>query len=220
VGYWIRAKKLHAERLGRNYKVPVDDLLFFLKNNGHPIPPELAQKNLNRPVFKSFRNCWQHWSDTEHGLKCRSCIAFKHQIDACFTVRESGLLGCMDCSTCRYYIETYLSRIQFVHQIQVPAAVFRDLHLWAGNALCARLCSVGLKDLVGLGIEKLVHADSLPRVIEAVRKLALGDPAFKADCRIAVANKNTGCREMRISVYPLQEPALAYLVLGMPLNKK
>ena len=32
VGYWIRSKKLHAMRVGRNYSIPIDDLLFFLKS--------------------------------------------------------------------------------------------------------------------------------------------------------------------------------------------
>jgi hypothetical protein len=105
-----------------------------------------------------------------------------------------------------------------VHQIDVPAAVFKDLYFWGGNALCAQLCDVGQKDLVGMGIEKIVHAASLPKVIEAVRKLAIGEPDFKEDCRIAIRNKHTGSREIRVCVYPLQEPPMAYLVLGLPLN--
>jgi len=218
VGYWIRSKKLHANRLGRNYTIPVDDFLFFLRNSGQKIPPELAQKNSSGPIFKSFQNCWQHWTGSEHGLKCRDCIAFRNQLQACFTVKDSGLLGCTECNTCRYYIETFLHRIQFVHQIDVPAAVFKDLYFWGGNALCAQLCDVGQKDLVGMGIEKIVHAASLPKVIEAVRKLAIGEPDFKEDCRIAIRNKHTGSREIRVCVYPLQEPPMAYLVLGLPLN--
>lgn len=220
VGYWIRSKKLHAMRVGRNYTIPVDDLLFFLKTSGQEIPSKLLEENCNGPIFKSFQNCWQYWNDSDHGLKCQGCIALKNQLQACFTVKESGLLGCAGCSTCRYYIDTYLHRIQFVHQIDLPAAVFKDLYLWGGNSLCADICSVQQKDLIGMGIEKIVHADSLPKAIESIRKLALGEPEIKEDCSIFIKNDRESPREIRVSVYPLHEPSMAFLVLGVPLNRR
>jgi excisionase family DNA binding protein len=220
VGYWIRSRKLHATRVRRNYKIPVEDLLFFLKTSGQEIPPALLVENCDGPIFKSFQNCWQYWNGSQHGLKCPDCIAFKNQLQACFTVKDSGLLGCSDCSTCRYYMETYLHRIQFVHQIDLPAAVFKDLYLWGGNSLCAELCSVRQKDLVGMGIEKIVHADSLPKVIETIRRLALGEPEVKEDCSISIKNDRQSPREIRVSVNPLREPTMAFLVLGVLLNPR
>ena len=220
VGYWIRSKKLHAMRVGRNYSIPIDDLLFFLKTNGQEIPSILCERNCGGPIFKSFQNCWQYWKGSEHGQKCQGCIAFKNQLQACFTVKESGLQGCSDCSTCRYYIDTYLHRIQFVHQIGLPAAVFKDLYLWGGNSLCADICSVQQKDLIGMGIEKIVHANSLPKVIESIRKLALGEPEIKKDCIITIRDDRNIPREIRLSVYPLREPGMAFLVLGVPLNHR
>jgi excisionase family DNA binding protein len=220
VGYWIRSKKLHATRVGRNYLVAVEDLLFFLKTSGQEIPLELLTGNCNRPIFKSFQNCWQYWNGTDHGRKCNDCIAFKNQLEACFTVKDSGLLGCTDCSTCRYYQETYLHRIQFVHQIDLPAAVFKDLYLWGGNSFCAEICGLHQKDLVGMGIDKIVHADSLPKVIESIRKLALGEPEVKEDCNISVKREGEIPRQIRVSVYPLREPIMAFLVLGVPLNPR
>ena len=218
VGYWIRSRKLHATRVGRNYTIPVEDLLFFLKSNGHKTPPELLQENSDRPIFKSFQTCWNYWHGSDHGHRCGDCIAFKNQLQFCFTVKDSGLLSCMECHTCRYYLEIYLHRIQFVHQINLPAAVFKDLYLWGGNSLCADLCGVQQKDLVGMGLEKIVYPSSLPKVIETVRKMALGRPAVNEDCRILINHSSYGSREIRVSVYPLREPPLAYLVLGAPLQ--
>lgn len=217
VGYWIRSKKLHATRVGRNYTIPVEDLLFFLKTSGQEIPAELLTENCNGPIFKSYQNCWQYWNGSDHGLKCHDCIAFKNQLQTCFTVKDSGLLGCSDCNTCRYYIETFLHRIQFVHQIELPAAVFKDLYLWGGNSSCAEICSVQQNELVGMGIERIVHADSLPKVIEAIRKLALGEPKVQEDCIISIKNDRESPSEIRVSVYLLREPANAFLVLGVPL---
>jgi hypothetical protein len=217
VGYWIRSKKLHATRQGRNYTIPVEDLLFFLNASGQEIPRPLLEENGSGPIFKSFQNCWQYWNGTDHGLRCPGCIAFKNQLQACFTVQDSRLLGCADCNTCRYYLETISRRIQFVHQIALPAAVFKDLYLWGGNSSCAEICSVEQAKLVGVGIDKIVHAHSLPKVIEAIRKLAVGEPEVAQDCVISINNDSGSPRKVRVSVYPLHEPANAFLVLGFPL---
>jgi excisionase family DNA binding protein len=218
VGYWIRSKKLHAHRVGRNYTIPVEDLVFLLKNNRRRIPPELLCANSSRPIFKSFQNCWEHWRGSEHGRNCQDCIAFKNQLQACFTVKDSGLMRCSDCGDCRYYLEMFMPRIQFVDQIELPAAVFRDLYLWGGNSHCAEICGARQKDLIGKGIDKIVYAASLPKVIETVRKLAIGNPSPMEGCTISV-NKGFGeRRKIHVSVFPLQEPVNAFLALGEPIN--
>ena len=219
VGYWIRSRKLHANREGRNYTIPVEDLLFFLNSSGQKTPPELLPKNSIGPIFKSFQNCWHYWRGRDHGHDCSECIAFRNQLQSCFTLKDSGLLRCRDCSTCRYYIETYLQRIQFVHQINAPAAVFKDLYLWGGNSLCADLCGVQQKDLVGMGLEKIIYPSSLPKVIEAVRKMAVGKPAVSENCRILINNRFFGSRAVEVSVHPLREPPRSYLALGISLNQ-
>jgi hypothetical protein len=69
-----------------------------------------------------------------------------------------------------------------------------------------------------MGLEKIVYSDSLPKVIEAVRKLAVGKPTIKEDCCISINNRFLGSRAIQISVYPLRQPSMAYLVLGVPLK--
>ena len=216
VGYWIRSKKLYAHRVGRNYSILVEDLLFFLKNSNQKIPLELLRENSNGLIFKSFQNCWQYWHGSEHGRECHNCIAFKNQLQACFTVKDSGLPGCTECDTCRYYLETFSPRIQLIHQLALPAAVFKDLHLWGGNSLCADVCRVAQKDLVGMGIEKIVHASSLAKVIEKVRQMALGETTVGDKCSIYVNMGVEGRQKIHVWVYPLIEPAGTFLVLGDP----
>ena len=70
------------------------------------------------------------------------------------------------------------------------------------------------KDLVGMGIEKIVHADSLAKVIETVLKMTLGDPGLAESCNISIKNGPGDRREIRVSVHPLQEPNNTFLVLG------
>ena len=216
VGYWIRTKKLYARRVGRNYTIPVEDLLFFLESSGQQVPVELSHQKANRPIFRSFQNCWQHWDGSGHARNCGECIAFKNQLQACFSARDSGLLRCSECYQCSYYLETIYPRIQFIHQINMPAAVIKNFHLWGGNAHCAELCEVQPRDLVGMAIEKIVHASSLAKIIGAIRKMMLGNLAFENSCRISVHNSREGRRKIQVSVYPLREPEGVFLVLGMP----
>ena len=216
VGYWIRSKKLYARRVGRNYSIPVEDLLFFLQSSGHQVPVELSHQKTNRPIFRSFQNCWQYWHGSSHARNCGDCIAFKNQLQVCFTAKDSGLLRCSECYQCSYYLETIYPRIQFVNQINMPAAVMKDFHLWGGNAHCAELCEVQPRDLVGMGIEKIVHAISLAKTIETIRKMMLVNLAFEKNCCISIHNSRAGRLEIQVSVYPLEEPESVFLVLGMP----
>jgi excisionase family DNA binding protein len=216
VGYWIRTKKLCARRVGRNYKILVEDLLYFLESSGQQVPVELSHQKVDRPIFRSFQNCWQHWDGSDHARNCGECIAFNNQLQACFSARDSGLLRCSKCYQCSYYIETIYPRIQFIHQINMPAAVIKDFHLWGGNAHCAELCEVQPRDLVGMAIEKIVHASSLAKILGAIRKMTLGNLAFENSCRISVHNSRSGRRKIQVSAYPLREPEGVFLVLGMP----
>ena len=106
------------------------------------------------------------------------------------------------------------------HQIEIPAAVFRNLHLWGGNSHCAEICGVQQKDLIGMGIEKIVYAASLPKVIQAVRKLDIGDTSPMESCTIFVNKGSVERQKVHLSVFPLWEPAKAFLVLGEPVYQE
>ena len=73
---------------------------------------------------------------------------------------------------------------------------------------------MGPYELSGLGIEKLVHANSLAKVIEKVRQMALGKTMTGSKCRINVKHGTNDSQEIFIWVYPLNEPDQTFLVLG------
>jgi excisionase family DNA binding protein len=219
VGYWIRSHKLHAQRVGRNYSIPVEDFLFFLKTNGQPIPDELVKEISKAPIFRSFQSCWQYWQDADYGKKCPDCIVYKNQVQACFTAKRSGHSGHAGCcGSCRYYQEIFIARMQFMHQFDTPAAVFKDWYLWGGNSLCAELCEVEPNDLIGMGIETIVHPSSLAKVIAVARNTALTDSPIPGGCRIYIKNNHQAQRKIHLWVYPLREPAGAFLLLGQSKN--
>ena len=221
IGYWIRSKKLRASRVGRNYSISVEELLFFLKSTGQKIPHELAEENLRGPFFRGFQNCWLYWQGTAHGRDCKNCVTFKNNLNICFTAKNRVFPGCSrgcstECYECQYYQEIYLPRIQFIYQINLPAAVYMDFYLWGGNRKLAQLCEVQEKDLIGMGIERVVHPDSLEVMISEVKRRALGDPEIPRTHTIFLKNKQNGKLRVRNSVYPLTDPAGTFLSLVEP----
>ncbi len=215
VGYWVRSKKVFAHRDGRNYSIPVEDLLHFLKSSGQPIPPALANGHAQRPVFKTFQSCWTFWGGNGSGHLCGECTAFRCQVQDCFRIRESGESGCPHaCRECRYYHDTFLARFQFIHQIDFPAAVFKGLSLWGGNPAWASLCGMPEESLIGLGIEKVVHPSSLPAVISTLKRISLGDKSGGATGPIFINAREREKRAVDAWVFPLCEPEGAFLLLA------
>ena len=215
VGLWIRSRKLHADRKGRNYSILVSELLFFLRSTGREIPAALAEDASLAPHFRTIQPCWDYFQSRSHLNGCRNCAVYRNRLEACFAGRDSSATVCGGrCGDCRYFQETFLPRVQLVHHLDVPAAVYKDFYLWCGNRLWAQVTGQVEKDLIGLGIEKVFHPDSLGEVMANFKKRALGDLAVPRTDDVFVMDMRREKVALRISVYPLVEPAGAWLLLG------
>lgn len=219
VGYWVRGNKLRAHRVGNQYSIPVGELVLYLKSKGQEIPDELAGVGAQLPDIRAFPNCWQYFRGTADRHECDNCLVFKNRVEICFTGKETGSPQCpTDCPDCKYYIETYLPKVQFIHRISSPAAISRGFYLWGGNNPWAKLCGVDEGDLPGMGIEQIFHPDSLPMIIAGIKKRTLGDPSVPKSYKTFFKNDKKGKIAVRISVYGLDDPAEALLFLAEPEN--
>ena len=214
ITYWIRNNKLYADRSGNSYSIPIEGLQLFLKSSGKEIPPELKRDGLRGPVFNTSRPCWEYWKGSDHCQRCPDCVVFVNHIDTCFTAKQSLKLHCGgSCHECRYYHEIYLPRIQFIHQIEFPATVFKDFYFWGGNRHWNELCDIPERELIGLGIEHVFHAESLAMVMANIKKRSLGDPA-PISYRIFLKNKLQGKIAATIFVFPVNRMFGTFLVLA------
>jgi excisionase family DNA binding protein len=215
VGLWIRSRKLLAVRRGRNYSIPAAELIFFLKSTGREIPADLAGETTLAPHFRAIQKCWDYFQGGNHLNGCRDCAVFKNQLDVCFAGKDSSATVCGgQCGDCRYFQEMFLPRIQILYQIDMPAAIYKDFYFWCGNKMWAGVTGKTEKELIGLGIENLFHPDSLGVVMASFKKRALGDPAVPRTDNVFIINSLREKIAMAISVYPLVEPAGAWLLLG------
>jgi len=191
-------------------------LRYFLKSKGKAIPPELHKDKGQSPLFKPLKPCWEHWEDCARGQDCENCTIFVNSIDVCFITKESKPAHCDGlCLECRYYQESYLPRIQFIHQIEFPAAVFKDLYFWGGNFQWANLCRIPEGSIPGMGVEQLFHPESLALIISAMKQARLGDP-FPNSYSAFLKNRNHGSSEINLFLFPIKCIASMFLLLGKP----
>jgi excisionase family DNA binding protein len=215
VGLWIRSRKLHATRKARNYSIPASELIYFLKSTGREIPAELTTEKSLAPLFRSIQNCWDYFQSSNHLNGCRECAVYKNNLEVCFAGKDSSATVCQgECGECRYFQETFLPRVQLVHQLNMPAAVYKDFYFWCGNKPWSLAMGQAEKDLIGLGIENVFHPDSLGAVMASFKKRALGDPSVPRTDKVYVLNAQHEKVAMTLSAYPLVEPFGAWLLLG------
>lgn len=214
VGYWVRTKKLRAHRVGNQYSISTEALIHYLKSKGREIPNALVKSDRRLPPVSPFLNCWQYFSDTCDRHACDACPIFENRIEVCLTGKETGSLKCpTDCFDCRYYKETYLPKIQFIHQLSSPAAISRGFYLWGGNNPWAKLCGVEEKHLPGMGIEKVIHPDSLENIISVMKKWSLGYLSPPISFQALFKRNGNEKQAVQISVYGLDDPLKTVLLL-------
>jgi len=220
VGYWIRSGKLRADRVGRDYVVPEQDLLCFLNISGKSVPAWLQGGLQGKPAFPSFRFCWEFRSEKgEKASECGGCMVKRKQTRACFAGCRHVVPGReIHCHRCRYYVEHVQPRIGLIHQFAAPAAVYEGLHIWGANERFREMTGFLEAEVPGLGIERLFHADSLERVISNIRLRALGNPDVPTHYEVFIKNVRKEKGRVNICVTPLEEPDGTFLILFYPLH--
>ena len=112
-------------------------------------------------------------------------------------------------------VQDSLSRIQFIHQFEFPAAVCKGLFFWGVNNFWSKICQVPQKDFPGTGIECVIDHESLEEVISLIKKLELGEPVQPANS-IYLKTENEGKFKVIVSFIPLNEPQGTFLMLAKP----
>ena len=217
VGYWIRSKGLFAHRIGKNYTIPVEELVCFLKATGQPVPNDLKGRYFARPCFRTIQPCWQYMQNRADAHDCDACTVFRKQVEICFTAKECNKLACSNgCRECMYYMEIFFPRLQLLYQIKSPAAVYQGLHVWEANDKFTELCGLSQNDLPGIGIENVFHHESLETVLSNIRRRALEDPDVPTTYSVYLKRGTHGKAKADVAIYRLEEPAKTNLIIVEP----
>ena len=217
VSYWIAKKSLPAHRSGKKHTVFVDDLVLFLKSEAQPVPQALLDHlgGVYAQPFRPFKRCWEYWANDAHRTKCRHCVVLTRQISECFTVKDNqNNQRPINCPECQYFGEYYGPRVAFIHQIDKPAVVYKNLYVWSGNKAWADLCGIDVKRLIGVGIEEIVHPDSLKMVISYDKRRQQGDPSVPDRYQVFFTDKSGGTSMVYLSISPLIRPSGTWLAVA------
>jgi excisionase family DNA binding protein/PAS domain S-box-containing protein len=219
VGYWVRSGKLPAERVGRDYTIDTQDLLYYLNASGKPVPEWLRGVVHGLPSFAPFRLCWEFRACSEEEADCTVCPVYRKGLRTCFAARRHVVPGReIHCHRCAYYQDHIVPRIGFIHQIDSPVAVYEDLYLWGANSHFSEMTGFSTKELPGLDMERLFHRDSLADVIRNVKRRAMGDPDVPGRYEVFLRNREDGKTRAEICVHRLLEPAGTFLLLFRELD--
>ncbi|MFO7987621.1 MAG: helix-turn-helix domain-containing protein [Desulfatiglandaceae bacterium] len=214
INNWIRAKRLFAKRSGKIYSVHTTDLLLLLESMGKAIPPELRDTNPYRPVFRSFRHCWERRNGHNHGQSCKDCVVLTQELDICFTAAKGSQLKCPEpCHACGHYQEIFRPRIQFILQMKTAAAVCRGLYFLGANQPWAQMCQLPWEDFIGMDVETVIHPNSLAHMLSILKGRELGEEAHFSS-KISLRDKKGKRRIADISVFPVHEPPRSSLILA------
>lgn len=217
VSYWISKKGLQAQRFGNKFMVSIEDLVLFLKSEGRPIRQELLEcfGDTHAQTFPSFLRCWEYWQNNANNRRCQECNVFRRQISECFTATAGKTANpSFSCHKCLYFKEYYEPRMAFVHQIDKPASVYKDLYLWSGNKQWAELCGVDISRLVGIGIEDFIHPDSLKMFINYNKRRSQGDDTVPDRFVVVLSPENGDKRKIELVISPLKRPTSTWLAVA------
>jgi hypothetical protein len=92
--------------------------------------------------------------------------------------------------------------------------VFKGLYFCGGNTAWAELCGVSAEELVGLGVERIVHPSSLADVISTFKQLSLSPRHDLLPRRITITTRQGAARAIETWTMPLSEPEHASLMLA------
>ncbi len=216
VSYWIAKKSLPAHRSGKKHLISVKDLVLFLKSEIQSVPQALLEQvgGIYSLPLRSFKKCWEYWANNPHGEKCQDCGVFNLQVEECFTARNNRGQQCQnDCHECKYFGEYYWPCVAFIHQIEKPAAIFKDLYLWSGNKRFSELCGIDADKLIGAGVEEIVHPDSLQMVISYNKRRHQGDPTVPNRYTVFLNNGSGANIEVLLTINSLKNPKGTWLAM-------
>jgi excisionase family DNA binding protein len=216
VSYWIAEKSLPSSRSGKRFMVRVEDLMDFLEAEGHPIPGALLDDSraIHIRSLKAYKACWEYWRKDPHREGCKGCPVSTHALNACFTARRSPGNRCStDCPECSYFHEYHAPCMSFIHQINNPAAIYKDLYIWSGNSAWADLCGVATEDLIGAGAEEFIHPESLKNIIDYDRKTRLGRRSEVLRLNLFFTSRDKKKIKTDLSLSPLKDPDGTWLAV-------
>ena len=97
--------------------------------------------------------------------------------------------------------------------MSMPAAVLKDMYIWSGNQAWADLCGVDIDSLIGMGIEEIIHPESIKIIINFNKKIQRGDNTGFLRSDVFFENQGGEKVMVNLAMASLKQPDGAYFAV-------
>ncbi len=214
---WVKEGKIKGTSLGRNYKIPIEEVLRFFKEYNFPIPEELkaGDKDRDRPEIC----CWEYYSREKSSSphQCDACLIKQASIRNCYIMRIDDYqekIKCMvECSKCNYFLEKFANYFAIVTAFDEPAVVCGDGTILAANRSFLRICEVTTDaDVIGQDFLDFL-ADSSKADFFAYRaKVKENNPLRPGEVNVTFIDAKWNRTDVRLSCKRLKNIPNTFLI--------
>jgi excisionase family DNA binding protein len=179
---WVREGRIRGASPGRNYKIPIGEIIRFLKESNFPIPEEL--KTGYRDYDRHQKYCWEyHAEQNDISLhQCSTCIIKEAEILNCFIMRiddyQDNIKCPIECSKCSYFLEKFANHFAIVKAFDEPAIICSNEAILAANQGFSMITGLSNESsAVGQDLSHFLSDASRTHFLGYIDKVRTNDPS-------------------------------------------
>jgi excisionase family DNA binding protein len=143
---WAREGKVRGTSLGRNYKIPAEEIIRLLTEHNCPVPDELKTENRHHSGPQTY--CWTYHlgKDTSRLHQCDGCLIKRANILNCFVMRiddyQDKIKCNIHCSECKYFLYQFADHFAIIEEFEEAAIICSHGSILAANHEFVRISRV------------------------------------------------------------------------------
>jgi excisionase family DNA binding protein len=214
---WVREGKIRGASPGRNYKIPADEIIRFLKASNLPIPEELktGYRGYNRPQ----KYCWEYHSEQKDVSlhQCSTCIIKEAEILNCFIMRvddyQDNIRCPIECSKCSYFLEKFANHFAIVKAFDEPAIICSNGAILAANQGFAMVTGLSNEaNVIGQDLSVFLSDACRTRFLAYRDKVRDNDPSRPEHVKVSIGDAKGNQKDVCLSCKRLKNIPNTFLI--------
>ncbi len=214
---WVREGKIKGISLGRNYKIPAEELVRLLKEHNFPIPQELKTGRKGHDHTQKY--CWEYHAEEKNSSphQCDACLIKQAEILNCFIVRiddyQEKIKCPIECSKCSYFLEKFADHFAIVKAFDEPAIICSNQAVLAANEGFLRISgATNEDDVTGQDCVNLLSDSSKAVFLAYKDKVRENDPLRPGDVTVSFMDAKGGQKDVHLSCKRLKNIPNTFLI--------
>ena len=214
---WVREGKIRGASPGRNYKIPINEIIRFLKESNFPIPEELKTGDKNYDHHQKY--CWEYHSEqNDISLhQCSACIIKEAEILNCFIMRvddyQDNIKCPIECSKCSYFLEKFANHFAIVKAFDEPAIICSNGAILAVNQGFSMITGLSNEaNVIGQDLSDFLSDASRMHFLVYRDRVKNNDPARPEHVKVAIGDAKGNQHNVHLSCKRLKNIPNTFLI--------